>query len=216
MHEPGRKEVLGVPYAEDGEEEGVRVLRDLARHRATARFLATKIARHFVADDPPPEIVAALEATWRATDGDLRAVATTLVTHSAAWDPAHRKFRTPQDWLVAVLRATGVREVGPAFGLILRQLGHQPWAPSAPKGYGDLTREWADPDALMNRAELARSLADRLMRDRQTRAIDPAGLASVVPLAADDPLPGLLADRAIPRAERVALAVAGPAFQWRG
>ena len=216
MHEPGRKEVLGVRYAEGGEDEGVRALRDLARHPATARFLATKIVRHFVADDPPPEIVAAVEATWRATEGDLRAVATTLVTHPAAWDPAHRKFRTPQDWLVAVLRATGAREANPAFGQLLRQLGHQPWAPSAPKGYGDLTREWADPDALMNRAELARSLADRLMRDRRARTMDPAGLASTVALPSGDPLPGLLADRTIPVAERVALAVAGPAFQWRG
>jgi uncharacterized protein (DUF1800 family) len=216
MHEPGHKEVLGVRHTERGEEEGVRVLRDLARHPSTARFLATKIARHFVADDPPPTVVEALVTTWRATGGDLRAVATTLVAHEDAWDPAHRKFRTPQDWLVAVLRATGVRELNPAFGLLLRQLGHQPWAPSAPKGYGDLTREWADPDALMNRAELARSLADRLMRDRRARAMDPASLTSTVVVLPGDPLPGVLADRTIPIAERVALAVAGPAFQWRG
>ncbi len=216
MHEPGSKEVLGVRYAERGEEEGVRVLRDLARHPSTARFLATKIARHFVADDPAPSVVDALVTTWRATEGDLRAVATTLVAHADAWDAGHRKFRTPQDWLVAVLRATGVRELNPAFGLLLRQLGHQPWAPSAPKGYGDLTREWADPDALMNRAELARSLADRVMRDGRARAMDLAGLASTVSLRSDDPLPGLLTDGTIPPAERVALAVAGPAFQWRG
>jgi uncharacterized protein (DUF1800 family) len=216
MHEPGRKEVLGMRYAEAGEEEGVLVLRDLARHAATARFLATKLVRHFVADDPPPTLVEALVSTWRATDGDLRAVATTLVTHPAAWDTSHRKFRTPQDWLVAVLRATDMREANPALGPLLRQLGHQPWAPSAPKGYGDLTREWADPDALMNRAELARSLAGRLVRDRRARAMEPGMLAATVPLAAGDPLPGLLADTTIPVAERVALAVAGPAFQWRG
>lgn len=216
MHEPGRKEVLGVRYDERSEEEGLHVLRDLARHPSTGRFIATKIVRHFVADDPPPELVEALVSTWRATDGDLRALATTLVTHPAAWDPAHRKFRSPQDWLVAVLRATGVREASAAIGPLLRQLGHQLWAPRAPKGYGDLTREWADPDALMNRAELARSLADRLMRDRRARGMNPSNLAGVVPLAAGDPLPGVLADAAIPLAERVALAVAGPAFQWRG
>lgn len=216
MHEPGRKEVLGTRYGESGEEEGIRAVRDLSRHPSTAAFLAEKIARHFVADDPPPSVVEALAATWRRTDGDLREVAMTLVTHPASWEPGHRKFRTPQDWLLAVLRATGTREANPAFGQLLRQLGHQPWAPSAPKGYGDLTREWADPDALMNRAELARSLAARLARDARGRGGDPTALADTVPLAAGDPLPELLADRTIPAAERVALAVAGPAFQWRG
>lgn len=215
VHEPGSKQVLGVRYAEEGEREGVEVLRALARHPATARHLATKLVRHFVSDDPDPADVQRVARTWQETHGDLRRVAAALVALDSAWAPGSRKFRTPQDWLVAMFRALGATEVPPTVGQVLRQLNHQPWAPPAPKGYGDLAREWADPDALMNRAELARSVADRLMRDRRAARLDPRVLADVMPLKADDPLPALLGDAAIPVAERVALAFAGPAFQWR-
>jgi uncharacterized protein (DUF1800 family) len=215
LHEPGAKQVLGVRYAEGGEREGVAVIRALARHPATARHLAGKLVRHFISDDPAPADVERIAAVWRDTQGDLRRVAAALVELDSAWDPEAMKFRTPQDWLVAMFRALGATEIPPTVGRVLRQLNHQLWGPAAPKGYGDLTREWADSDALMNRAELARSIADRLTRDRRSRGIDPRVLASVVSLSPGDPLPGLLADDTIPVAERVALAFAGPAFQWR-
>jgi uncharacterized protein (DUF1800 family) len=94
----------------------------------------------------------------------------------------------------------------------LRQLRHTPWAPSAPKGYGDTKREWADPDSLMNRAELARTLAGQMAGRGD---LDPRRLLDVVDIADGDPLRTLLADRSIPVPERMALAVGGPAFQWR-
>lgn len=215
MHEPGEKTVLGVRHAEAGEREGVAVIRDLARRAETATFLATKLVRHFVADEPPAAAVERIAAVWRQTGGDLRRVAMALVGLDDAWRPGPAKFRTPQEWLIAMLRALHVREVAPTLGRLLRQLNHQVWAPPAPKGYGDLTREWADSDSLMNRAELARSVADRLTRDRRSRGIDPRMLAEVVDLPPGDPLPGLLADDTIPVAERLALAFAGPTFQWR-
>lgn len=213
LHEPGDKMVLGVRYKEAGEDEGVRAIRDLARHPKTARFLATKIARHFIADDPPPSAIERLAERWLETEGDLRSVAAALVELDETWDEAHQKFRTPQDWLVAVLRAVGVQQVGPNLGLILRQLRHAVWAASAPTGYGDRTVDWADPDSLMNRAELARTATNRLLRDLQS--IDPASIAEVVDVPSDDPLVGLLGDDSIRIRERLALAFAGPAFQWR-
>ena len=94
---------------------------------------------------------------------------------------------------------------------VLRQLRHPLWAPQAPKGYGDAMQEWADPDSLLNRAELARTLARRL-REKQP---DPRTLLDVVDLPAADPLRGLLADTSIAATDRLALAIAGPAFQWR-
>ena len=164
-----------------------------------------------MADDPPPSAVAALERTFLETGGDLRAVSQRLVALEEAWDPRNRKFRTPQDWLVAVFRAVRAPEApDPAMGL-LRQLRHTLWGPGAPKGYGDLEREWADPDALMNRAELARSLARRA----PGRGLDPRALLEVVEVDGDDPLPRLLSDESIDARERLALALAAPAFQWR-
>lgn len=213
LHEPGRKTVMGTRYSE-GEDAGVRVIRDLARHPATARFVAGKIATHFIDDVPPREAVDALADRWMETEGDLGEVARSLVQHDAAWSSEYRKFRTPQDWFVALLRAVDAKEAAPNFGEILRQLRHPLWAPPSPKGFGDLRREWADPDALMNRAELARTIAERGARDRR-RPRDLGPLATVMEVEPGDPLLPMLADQSIPADERIALAFAGPAFQWR-
>jgi uncharacterized protein (DUF1800 family) len=134
-----------------------------------------------------------------------------LIDLPEVWSDNTRKFRTPQDWLVAVLRAFNAPETNDTLTPVLRQLRHPLWAPQAPKGFGDTTPEWADPDSLMNRAELARTIARRVVN----RDVDPRGLLDVVDLADSDPLRTLLADNSIPADERVALAIAGPAFQWR-
>ncbi|MGH7477189.1 MAG: DUF1800 domain-containing protein, partial [Longimicrobiales bacterium] len=211
LHEPGAKSVLGVRYEEAGVEEGERAIRMLARHPSTARFVATKLVRHFVADEPPAAAVDTLARVFRQTGGDLAEVTRALVALPDAWQPSRRKFRTPQDWLIAVLRAFHAGDASTALLPVLRQLRQPLWAPPSPKGYGDLTQEWADPDALMNRAELARTIGRRL---RELNA-DPALLLDVIDVAPSDPLRAMLADTAIPREERLALAVAGPAFQWR-
>ena len=213
-HEPGRKSVLGRTYGE-GEEGGIQVIRDLATLPATARHVAGKLATHFIADAPPRSAVDAIADRWLETEGDLREVALTLISRDEAWASEHRKFRTPQDWLVALLRALDAREAPPNLAQSLRQLRHPLWAPTSPKGFGDLTGDWADPDALMSRAELARSVADASARARGRRGGDPRPLSTVLPLEADDPLRTLLADGSIAYPERLALVFAGPAFQWR-
>jgi len=212
LHEPGRKTVLGTRYGE-GEDAGHEVIRDLARHPSTARFLADKLATHFIDDAPPVEAIAALERRWLETEGDLREVARTLVQLDAAWDPRYRKFRTPQDWFVALLRAVGTDEVGQNFPQILQQLRHPLWGPPSPKGFGDLRREWSDSDSLMNRAELARTISQRAARRAASADVRP--LATTMELQPGDPLPSVLADSTVPANERFALAFAGPAFQWR-
>ena len=93
----------------------------------------------------------------------------------------------------------------------LRQLRHPLWAPQAPKGFGDTMAEWADSDSLLNRAELSRTIGRRI----GSAAMDPRALADLTDIPPDDPLRGLLADTALAVAERIALALAGPAFQWR-
>jgi uncharacterized protein (DUF1800 family) len=211
LHEPGSKTVLGTRYAEAGVEEGERVIHALTRHPSTARFVATKLVTHFVNDSPPPAAIDRVARVFRDTDGDLREVSAALVELPDAWAESARKFRTPQDWLVAVLRAFSATDVGDAVMPVLRQLRHPLWSPQAPKGFGDKTQEWADPDSLLNRAELARTIARRL----RVRHIDPRPLVEVVDVPAADPLHHLIADTSIPADERVALAIAGPAFQWR-
>jgi uncharacterized protein (DUF1800 family) len=211
LHEPGSKTVVGVKYDEAGLEEGERAIRALVRHPSTARLVATKLVTHFVSDEPPVPAVDRVAKVFRDTGGDLRAVAAALVDLPEAWGERARKFRTPQDWLIAVLRAFDAPEASETMMPVLRQLRHPLWSPQAPKGFGDKTQDWADPDALLNRAELARTLARR-MRARQ---FDPRVLAEVVDVPSADPLHTLLADKAIAADERIALALAGPAFQWR-
>ena len=211
IHEPGTRTVLGVKYSDTGVEQGEHVIRDLCRHPSTATFVATKLVTHFVADDPPPAAVDRIARVFRTTAGDLRAVSAALVDLPDAWADRTRKFRTPQDWLVAFLRAVDAPAVNAMTPPVLRQLRHPLWAPQAPKGFGDTMQEWADPDSLLNRAELARTLARRL---RDTR-LDPSAFLDVVDASAADSMRTLLTDSAIPAGDRVALAIAGPAFQWR-
>jgi uncharacterized protein (DUF1800 family) len=210
LHEPGNKQVLGARYGE-GPGEGERAIRALCRHASTATHVATKLVTHFVADEPPPVAVARIAKVFRETEGDLARVTQALVELPEAWGENARKFRTPQDWMVATLRALGSAQVPDTVIASLRQLRHPLWAPASPKGFGDTRTEWADPDSLMNRAELARSIGRRATRD----GFDPARLLDVAMLPASDPARGMIADRSIPADQRVALALAGPAFQWR-
>jgi uncharacterized protein (DUF1800 family) len=212
LHEPGERTLLGRRYAQSGAAQAESMIRDLCRAPATARFVATKLVTHFVSDAPPAAAVDRIAAVFQRSEGDLRAVSEALVDLPEAWAEESRKFRTPQDWLVAALRA--LEPPGPVNAGIpplLRQLRQPLWAPLSPKGYGDSAQEWADPGALLNRAELARSLARR----PAVRRTDPRQLADVVDRDASGAAHALLADTTIPADERIALLLASPAFQWR-
>jgi len=211
LHEPGTKTVLKQRYGEAGLGEGERAIRALCQHPSTAQFVATKLVTHFVSDTPPSAAVDRIARTFRAHEGDLKAVARALVDEETAWSEETKKFRTPQEWFVAVLRAFDVPEAGPNAPMLLRQLRQPLWSPPSPKGFGDSVQEWADPDSLLNRGELARSIS----RIPSISGVDPRSLLEVVDIPAGNPLPGLLGDSSIAVSERVALAIAGPAFQWR-
>ena len=211
LHEPGTKTVLKEKYKEDGVAEGEHAIRALCRHPSTAQFVATKLATHFISDDPPAAAVDRLARAFRSSEGDLKVVARTLIEETDAWREDARKFRTPQDWFIAVMRAFGANEVNPNAPVVLRQLRQPLWSPPSPKGFGDAMQEWADPDSLLNRGELARTIS----RQPALAALDPRALLEVVDVPAGNPLHSLIADTSIPAQERVALAIAGPAFQWR-
>ena len=211
LHEPGSKTVLRERYNESGVEEGEKAIRNLCRHPSTARFVATKLVTHFIADEPPAAAVDRVAKAFSTSDGDLKAVARALVDEPEAWSDDTRKFRTPQDWLVAVMRAFAIREVPQNAPQLLRQLRQPFWSPAAPKGYGDTLQEWADPDSLLNRGELARTIT----KQPAVQRIDPKLLLELVDVPSTDPVHALLTDNTIPAPERIALAIAGPAFQWR-
>lgn len=159
-HEPGTRRVLNRSYPAGAADQARAILNDLATHPATARHIATKLARHFAGDTPPPALVAQLEADFLRSGGDLASLTRTLITAPETWEPAPVKFRTPFEWLVASLRLTGAGTLPPRrIVAALTQLGQMPWRAPSPAGYDDIAASWAGPDALLRRVELAEQIA---------------------------------------------------------
>jgi uncharacterized protein (DUF1800 family) len=211
LHEPGARSVLGTRYRDAGADQGEQIIRALCRHPSTSRNVAMKLVAHFVGDEPAADAVDRVATVFRSTDGDLARVSAALIDLPQAWQVESRKFRAPQDWLVATFRAVGVHDAGDMSGYMLRQLRHPLWGPQSPKGFGDALRDWADPDALLNRGELSRTLVRRF----DLASVDPRLVLEIADVGDRDPLRTLVSDQSVPSADRVALALASPALQWR-
>ncbi|MCW5741349.1 MAG: DUF1800 domain-containing protein [Alphaproteobacteria bacterium] len=160
FHEPGPKTVLGRTYAEAGADEGLAILDDLARHPATARHLATKLVRHFLADDPPADAVARIAGVFQSSDGDLAAVCRALIDLEAVWRAPLPKVKTHYEFVVAVHRALGNTTARAADVVApFQTLGQAPFTAPSPQGWGDTARHWIAPESLLRRIEWVRSLA---------------------------------------------------------
>ncbi|MFN4020086.1 MAG: DUF1800 family protein [Erythrobacter sp.] len=159
-HEPGARTIMGKRYADGGPQQAVAVLDDLAAHPATARHIATKLARHFAGDTPPQSLVARLEADFLKTGGDLVKLTRTLIDSPEVWAPGPVKFRSPFEWFIAAARLSGIEAMEPPrIARVLGELGQSPWRAPSPAGYDDLAASWAAPDALLRRVELAERIA---------------------------------------------------------
>lgn len=211
-HEPGPRTVMGVRYAAGGKEQAGAILADLAARPQTARFVCTKIARHFVADDPPPALVARLEKVWLATGGDLARVAEALIDAPEAWTPRPAKLKTPYEFVVSSYRAVGgePRGIGQVNG-VLGGLGQRPFGAPSPKGWPDEAAPWAASDALVKRMQFAQTLAAVV----GPRVQDPAALAERTLGGRLGPAAATAISRAESRPEAVALLLMSPEFQRR-
>ena len=158
-HEPGDHTVIGKAYTDGGVEQGRAVLADLARHPATAKHVATKLARHFIADDPPTALTDRLAQRFLDTGGDLKEVAAMLVAAPEAWEPEQTKIKRPNEWIAAALRATGEPGEVPRILQAGNLLGEPLWRPPAPKGFSDENAAWLD--GLGRRLEIANGFAHR-------------------------------------------------------
>jgi uncharacterized protein (DUF1800 family) len=171
MHEPGAQTVLGKAYRDTGIEQGRGVLKDLARHSATARHIATKLARHFIADEPPLALVERLEKKFIETEGDLWQVAKELASAPESWSTERVKIKRPAEWYVGMRRATGL-PVGDVRLLLVgtTRLGEPLWRPPAPKGFADDDGAWLD--GLAHRLDSANAFAQSTAAER----LDPAAV----------------------------------------
>ena len=174
QHEPGVRTILGKRYAQDGEEQARAALTDFAHAPATATHIATKLARHFAGDEPPPAMVARLADSFARDKGDLPTVYRTLIASPEAWVTTPTKFKTPWEWTISSLRGVGRRRVGEMqIAALQAQLGQRVWKPGAPAGWDDIAASWAGSDALLRRVEIAQRLAAPLGNGVDARAIAP-------------------------------------------
>lgn len=210
LHEPGARKVFGRRYAAGGEQQARAVLKDLATDPHTAKHLATKIARHFVADDPPPALVSRLEATWNRTGGQLDKVAEALIDAPEAWEPTARKFKTPYEFMVSGYRATGAAPRRPGELQVLTTLGQKPFTPPSPKGWAEEGGAWSAPDAIIKRMAWSQAFAAQ-----QGQRLEPVKVAQDALGARLTPTCATIIARAESRPEALAVLLMSPEFQRR-
>lgn len=213
LHEPGARTVMGRTYRDGRAEQGEAILRDLAARPQTARRLARKIAAHFVADDPPPALVARLEAAWTRTDGDLAEMARALVTAPEAWEPAPLKVKTPYEFVISTHRAlaSNPARIQPLQQALLA-MGQPMWAPPSPEGWPDTAADWAGPDAMVKRLTWAQAVAERA---QGAAGFDPNAVADAALAARLGDRSRMAIRRAESRTEALILLLMSPEFQRR-
>ena len=211
FHEPGAKRVLGRSYREDGVGQGEAILRDLALRPQTARHVCTKLARHFIADEPPPAVVDRLTNAWLESGAHLPTVYRALVESPEAWQTSLAKFKTPVDYLHSAYRGLGLPLRDKRRALRgFEALGQRALSPGSPAGWPDTSADWDGSSALLKRISWADVISQRMGDARNARELAPQLLGASL---SDDTA------RAIARAESgsqaLTLLLASPEFMRR-
>lgn len=211
LHEPGARTVVGKKYADTGRDQAGAILDDLARHPATARHVATKLARHFVSDTPPASAVEKLAGVFMQSNGDLSTLARAVIDLDEAWAPEQQKFKTPEELAVSVARVAGGQA---AFIYGARQvyvsLTQAPFKAPSPAGWPDDAASWAGPDAVMKRLEWANSVSRRMARGASPNDILDAAVGELLTERTR-----LAVERAESAEQGFTLALMSPEFQRR-
>lgn len=157
-HEPGQKQILGHVFQDNGRLEGEQVLEMLALHPSTARFLARKLCQHFFSDTPPAALINRIATLYLHHKGNLRPVYLELLEAEEAFSPQFDKFKTPNEYVISVLRTAGL-DLDASQGIhTLESLGQEPYKAGSPAGWADRAEAWSSGDQLNRRIEWARSL----------------------------------------------------------
>jgi len=212
VHEPGDKAVMGRTYREAGADEATQAMNDLAGRPQTARHIATKLARHFVADDPPQAAIDVLAKTYLATDGDLHAVSVALISLPQIWSQPLTKVKTPNELVLSACRAFGVTDAATGENILmgLKQMDQVPFSAPSPAGWPDTADGWVSPEAMMTRIEWAMMAGQTLDGHADAREV---AKTTIQPVAADSTMFHI--NNAPSPAEALALLIASPEFQRR-
>ncbi len=223
LHEPGSHQLLGKTYGQRGEAQGLAALNDLALHPSTAKFIATKLARHFITDEPDKEDIRTLSKTYLASDGDLKAMYSTLITMEAPWRPPLSKVKSPYELMISSARLMTVQSGTSAsskfpfddraYRRLIKTLAtfeQLPFSAPSPAGWSDRAADWISPKATLNRIEWCHAFAQALRPQ-----LNPLELAREVIGAVSGPETLLWIERAPSPVEGLALLLASPEWQRR-
>jgi uncharacterized protein (DUF1800 family) len=211
-HQPGAQTLLGKSYPAAGVTQGEAALADIARHPSTARFIATKLTRHYIADAPPPAAVARVAQVFTRTDGDLGACMGAIIDSPETWAQPFAKFKRPEEYFISVMRALNIKELPPGVGAIgIAAMGQRLYTAQGPDGWADLAAPWLTGDLVWKRIEWCEALAQRVAR----ADIDPVNIGE----AALGPLLSAETRESVRRAESpqqaTVLLFSSPEFQRR-
>jgi uncharacterized protein (DUF1800 family) len=211
VHEPGAKVVLGKRYPDTGYDQGVAVLRDLAAKPATAHFIATKLARHFIADDPPTDAVEHVANAFLSSNGHLPTVYRALVELPDAWTQPLPKYKTPNDYVVSTFRGLQLpAEGGRASLAAFEVMGQRTYSPGSPAGWPDKSADWDGASALIKRIEWADAVGQRVGSRLDAKELAPQLLGDNL-----TPATRTAISRAASGAQAITLMLSAPEFMRR-
>ena len=167
MHDNDAKVVLGTTIKAGGKLDGEAVLDLLAAHPSTAKFLATKLARRLVSDEPPASVVERAARVFMETRGDLREMTRSIITSPEFFSAEARraKVKTPLEFVASAVRASGATVNNPQqLVQALRTLGMPLYGAQPPTGWGDTAMDWVNTGALLGRLNFAVQLASGQLR----------------------------------------------------
>ncbi len=219
QHEPGSHRLLGKKYSQHGEAQGLAALDDLALHPSTAKFIATKLARHFIADDPDEKDIRTLSKTYLASDGDLKAIYKTLIEMDAPWRTPLSKIKTPYEMVISSARLARAELYPKApfnerdYKRLIKSLSlleQLPFSATSPAGWPDKAEDWISPKATLNRIEWCHAFAQILRPQNNPHEIAREIIGSVA-----GPETLIWIERAPSPVEGLALFLASPEWQRR-
>lgn len=210
LHEPGEKTLLGIVYPENGEAEARNALYNLSQHPACARFIAGKIAKHFISDMPSAAAVQTLAQSFLRGGGNLTDVYRTLISLPEVWQNPLGKIKTPNDYIISLMRVAGEDISDIRLAGAFRDLGQIPFSAPSPAGWSDMGKDWLGGEALLRRIGIAQNIAEAL----HTRLV-PADVleATIGPVASETTRSAVR--RAGSPAEALTLVFSSPEFQRR-
>lgn len=167
--EPGSRVLLGKTYKQKGIKQGEAMLKDLATHPSTAKFVCSKLVKHFISDNPDPELVNILVKRWQKTGGNIKEVMQALINSDLAWLAQQQKFKTPREFVQSSLRALNIKSIQfKQLFFTLSTFGQQPFNAGSPAGFSDEQQDWDGANALMAKIDWIALLAKKHSANAET------------------------------------------------